>query len=72
MIKLSDLKAGDTITLDEGFTCLDAGDHTVLMNDTGPCVRCSEGLHYLDAQEDMQGDLVGVIAHKPAKRVGHI
>lgn len=70
MTKLSDLKAGDTITLDNGFTCLDAGDHTVLIDDNGPCIPCSDGLHYLDGQEDMQGNLVGVVGHKLAPRSG--
>ncbi len=71
MTKLAELKAEDTITLDGGFTCLEAGDHTVLVNDTGPYIRCSDGLHYLDGQEDMNGELIGVIGHKPSKRTGN-
>lgn len=62
MVKLSELRVGDIITLDDGFSCLDAGNYKVLW-DNGFYVPCNHGKHYLDGQENEQGILVGIVAH---------
>lgn len=59
---LSDLKAGQTILADAGFTCLKAGPHEVKADGSGLYVECSEGHHYLDGQKDEVGSLVGLSA----------
>lgn len=68
MTMLNELKAGDTITIDNGFTCAMAGDHTVLMDDNGPSFRCDCGLHYLDGQVGDDGHLVGIVNLNPTPR----
>ena len=59
-MKLSDLKSGDTVIADEGFTCLKPGPH-VVKSDEKNClyVCCEEGSHFLDGQEDKTGNLIG-------------
>ncbi len=59
-MKLDDLKAGDTITLDGGFTCIPAGLVVVEEDKDGKFFKCHEGKHYLDGQEDEAGHLVGI------------
>lgn len=59
-MKLSDLKAGDTIIADDGFTCMHAGPKRVQSDDAGLYVKCREGRHYLDGQENEAGELVGL------------
>lgn len=55
-MKLSDLKAGDQIKTDDGFSCMSEGLHVVEWdNYNGWFVRCSEGKHCLDGQEDERG-----------------
>lgn len=71
-MKLSDLKAGDVIVLDDGFLCAPAGPVTVEVDERNgvPYFRCNfEGgsRHYLDGQEDGDGELIGV--SWPAERV---
>ena len=52
MMKLSDLKAGDRIIADEGFTCLPVGPHVVKDYNGELYVDCSCGKHMLDGQLD--------------------
>jgi hypothetical protein len=59
-IKLSDLKAGDTIIADGGFTCMEAGPKKVYAADDGLHVLCNKGRHYLEGQLDDDGTLVGL------------
>lgn len=48
--KLSELKDGDKISLDTGFTCAE-GQHTVHCDDDkGLYFRCAHGRHYLSGQ----------------------
>lgn len=53
-LKLSDLKAGDTLVADGGFDCLNLGQSCVVLRDADKrlYVSCSEGRHYLDGQVD--------------------
>lgn len=58
-VRLSDLKPGDTIVADAGFTCVIAGRHTIL-SDGELFIECNEGRHYLDGQKGEDGYLVGI------------
>lgn len=61
-MKLSDIKAGDMVKTDKGFTCLDEGLHRVEQTAAGDLfLKCSDGEHLLDGQQDGPGgDLVGI------------
>lgn len=60
-VKLADLKDGDVVQLDDGFTCHSAGQCEVHDDGGRLYFRCSEGRHYLDGQCDEHGTCVGVI-----------
>jgi hypothetical protein len=60
-MKLADLKIGDTVHTDDGFTCMTEGPHTVQGDDSGLFLKCNDGNHYLEGQEDDEtGELVGI------------
>lgn len=50
--KIADVKAGDTLIADGGFTCLKAGPVVVEQDDGGKFIPCSDGRHYLAGQAD--------------------
>lgn len=60
--RLSNLKAGDVVDLDGGFTCgISSRRLPVEADSSGLYVPCGEGKHYLDGQIDDAGDhLIGV------------
>ena len=47
--KVSEIKAGDKVRLDAGFTCHEAGVVTIKADD-GLYFECDEGHHYLSGQ----------------------
>lgn len=59
-MKLSDIKAGHKISTDDRFTCLKPGLHVVEESKQGLYICCDHGEHYLDGQEDEDGELVGI------------
>lgn len=60
-MKLTDLKPGDTIRLDGGFTCHAGGEAVVKSDDTGNLYfDCDDGQHLLDGQIGPDGELIGV------------
>ena len=59
-MKLTDIKSGNLVFLDNGFTCVKPGFHKVNSDKEGLYVCCDHGKHYLNGQEDENGDLVGV------------
>lgn len=60
-MKLTDLKIGDTVHTDDGFTCMKEGPHVVRGDESGLFLKCDDGHHYLEGQEDDEsGELVGV------------
>lgn len=61
MVNINELKSGDEIELDNGFTCIDAGIVRVEKNDDGFYFYCEEGKHYLNGQCDKDRNLIGVI-----------
>ena len=60
-MKLTELKVGDVIIADSGFTCLKAGKYRVKVNSTGDLyINCTEGKHFLTGQLDNDDELVGL------------
>lgn len=66
-LKFNSVKADDTLLADDGFTCLKAGPHEVHSGEKGLFINCAEGRHYLEGQEDEDGNLVGLTASCPAE-----
>lgn len=66
-MQLSDLKIGDVVYTDDCFTCLKQGiPHTVYGGADGLFIRCDDGKHFLEGQEDDEtGELIG-ISSEPA------
>lgn len=62
-IKIDDIHPGTVLIADGGFTCLRCGDtRSVERDDKGePYIRCDNGRHYLDGQEDDDGNLIGLV-----------
>ncbi len=55
--RLSELKAGDTVTIDGDFTCLKPWtQHVVKEGGIGLYVECKEGEHHLAGQQGGPGD----------------
>ena len=63
-MKFKDIKEGDVLVADGGFTCLKQdAECLVRKDDEGFYILCGQGSdakHYLDGQEDSNGDLVGL------------
>ncbi len=60
MVKFNDIKVGDELVADSGFTCLSNGiTVAVQQDDAGFFVTCYNGKHHLDGQLNDDGDLVG-------------
>lgn len=60
-MKLSDLKPGDTVQVDDGFTCMIASLRVVQDDKHGGLyVPCNDGNHLLDGQRREDGELVGI------------
>lgn len=56
---VSEVKAGTTIEVDGGFTCINAGElREVEEDERGLCFKCELGNHYLDGQisVDLESD----------------
>lgn len=62
--KITEVKAGDVLVADAGFTCVEAGEVIVKSDDDGLYFECACGRHGLDGQLDFddQQTLVG-LAH---------
>lgn len=59
--KLSELKEGDFVLIDGGFSCLSQGKAQVRADDSGRLfIPCSSGNHYLDGQADDGEHCVGI------------
>lgn len=69
-MKLADIKIGDCVCLDGGFTCMKSGLQRVKGDERGLYIPCDDGRHYLDGQEDEEGaELVGI---SPAQQDAHV
>jgi hypothetical protein len=59
-LALDEVKPGDRLVADGGFTCISDGEVLVVeTDDLGLFVPCRAGRHYLDGQEDVDGRLIG-------------
>lgn len=59
--KLSEVKAGDILETDEGFTCVPKGTHLVMKHpQLGYFINCTKGQHYIDGQADDGETLIGM------------
>ena len=58
--KLSELKQGDWIDLDSGFSCTEARHTIVLYDHDGLYYRCKHGRHYLIGQADDGEHCIGI------------
>jgi hypothetical protein len=66
MTRLEDVKPGDVLIADGGFTCLtENGRCKVREDEHGLYVICDEGKHYLDGQLDDDG--TGIIGFAKAE-----
>jgi hypothetical protein len=61
-MKLTDIRPGDVLIADAGFTCMrDQSEHEVFKDNGGHLyIRCSEGAHYLNGQLNDDGTLSGL------------
>ena len=62
--KLSELKPGDTVTVDGDFTCIEPWSQREVHYDNGLYISCTYGHHYLNGHHDDDGYLVGVYSGK--------
>jgi len=58
--KLSQLRAGEQVLLDKGFTCNCGGLTTIYEDTKGLYFNCDDGHHYLSGQADDGEHCVGV------------
>jgi hypothetical protein len=59
--KEADVKAGDKLVADDGFTCIEPFKTlTVEEDDHGLFVSCAEGHHYLDGQLEDGDHYIGL------------
>lgn len=61
-LKEGEIKAGDTVRLDGGFTCVEAGLTIVQEDSGGLWFPCSSGRHYIDGQLKKTGEYMGISA----------
>ncbi len=60
-MKLTDLKPGDRLKGFEHWECIPPNaKRAVFFCDDGPYLKCKEGRHLLDGQENDDGELVGL------------
>lgn len=60
-MRLQDIKPGDTVMIDGGFPCVKAGPAIVQQDPYGTLfIACEVGRHSLEAQEDEDGELIGI------------
>lgn len=61
MLKIYDVRKGDKLVADAGFTCLAHGQivEVTQTSDGLLAIRCADGAHLLDGQDE-QGELIGL------------
>ena len=60
-MRFIDVKVGDKVKTDAGFTCLPSMEHLVEEDEEGLFVTCICGRHYLVGQLDpVSGNLIGM------------
>lgn len=66
MTNIKEIKAGDIVEADAGFTCLSQGRHLVQSSDSGLFISCSNGKHFIDGQVDDDGTVIGLKLVSPS------
>ena len=68
IINFADVKVGDVLVPDGGFTCMREGTQRLVREDphNGLYINCDDGKHFLDGQRDFNTGqtLVGFKRHK--------
>lgn len=60
-LKLSEAKAGQIVTIDDGFTCARTGRRKLQADDRGKLYfRCGDGKHFIHGQADDGIHCVGI------------
>lgn len=60
MIKITDIKAGDVLIADGGFTCIRKGAECIVRGEGRRMhVLCDQGEHYLEGQVGEHGTIIG-------------
>lgn len=59
-VTMKRLYPGQTVFVDAGFTCVDAGPVTIKWDDWGPYFDCDCGHHHIEGQENEHGTLSGL------------
>ena len=59
-MKYSELKDGMVVWADDGFDCLNSGEHVVRDYHGEFYIECSHGKHFLEGQCDSDDTLVGI------------
>lgn len=64
-VRFCDVKEGDILIADGGFTCMKAGPKEVMKDEKGELyVKCRAGRHYLDGQLDSDNSqIIGMRKH---------
>jgi hypothetical protein len=62
-MKYADLKPGDELIADGGFTCLKENQLVKVLSNRNRelVVMCADGEHSLDGQQDDDGNLIGFV-----------
>ncbi len=64
-VRMADLKAGDVLIADAGFSCIPEGEVIVNGDEAGLYFECAEGRHRLDGQEDEPGGYLSGLTRRP-------
>jgi len=59
-LKITDAKEDQTVILDDGFTCHQAGKVTLRADGDRLWFACNDGRHYIDGQADDDIHCIGV------------
>jgi hypothetical protein len=60
-LMLKDLKAGDVLIADDGFTCVKSGEVILEADEDGELFfKCSGGGHWLNGQVADDGSIIGL------------
>lgn len=60
MVKEGELKVGDKVVLDSGFTCRNSGPAYLEEDTNGLYFHCDSGKHYIDGQLDEDDVYIGL------------
>lgn len=60
-MKIDELKEGDTVIVDNGFSCMQSGKYKIKSDFYGRLfIVCSKGFYHLEGQVSTDGELIGI------------